>query len=122
MSESTVFAFQSENDTYEICDTIHQPEKDQLMTFGDATVVIGKLDSKIKVKQAVHLMGTGMVGGAFWGILIGVFALFLLIAKWTEDKVLERLKKFKATIIRTSTSHKDHKDKFKLKAVFGIGK
>jgi len=119
MSESTVFAFQSENDAYEICDIIHQPEKDQLMTFGDATVVIGKLDSKIKVKQAVHLMGTGMVGGAFWGILIGMFALFLLIAKWTEDKVLERLKKFKATIIRTSLSHKDE---FKLKAVFGIGK
>ena len=74
-----------------------------LLFFG----IICKLDSKIKVKQAVHLMGTGIVGGVFWGILIGIFALYLLIAKWAEDKVLERLKKFKATIIRTSLSHKD---------------
>jgi len=41
------------------------------------------------------------------------------IAKWTEDKVLERSNKFKATIIRTSLSHED---KLKLKAAFGAGK
>jgi hypothetical protein len=28
MSESTVFAFQSENNAYEMGDTIHQPKKD----------------------------------------------------------------------------------------------
>jgi len=44
-----------------------------LITFDDATVFICKLDSKIKVKQAVNLMGTGMVGGVFWGVLIGIF-------------------------------------------------
>jgi uncharacterized membrane protein len=68
------------------------------MAFDDAVVVIYMLDDKIKVKQAVHLMGTGMIGGAFWGILIGMFALFFLIAKWTEDKALERLNKFKEMI------------------------
>ncbi len=62
------------------------------------SVVIYMLDDKIKMKQAVHLMGTGIVGGAFWGILIGMFALFLLTAKWTEDKALERLNKFKEMI------------------------
>jgi uncharacterized membrane protein len=62
------------------------------------SVVINMLDDKIKMKQAVHLMDTGMVGGAFWGILIGMFALFLLTAKWTEDKALERLNKFKEMI------------------------
>ena len=55
------------------------------MAFEDAVVVIYMLDDKIKVKQAVHLMVKGIVGGAFWGILIGMFALFLF-AKWTEDK------------------------------------
>jgi uncharacterized membrane protein len=102
-----------------------------------------------------------MVGGAFWGMLIGIFfwmpwlglaigaitgaitgalsdygindkfikevgetikpggsALFLLISKWTEDKALERLSKFNATIIRTSLSKEDE---LKLKAVFGAG-
>ena len=119
MGESADFAFQSENDTYEMGDTIHQPKKDELMTFDDAIVVICKLDSKIKVKQAVYLMGTSIVGGAFWGILIGMSALFLLIAKWTKEKALEILNKFKATVMRPSLSHEDE---LKLKAVFGSGK
>jgi len=55
------------------------------------------------VKQAVHFVGVGMVGGAFWGMLIEIFALFLLIVKWTEENALEKLNKFKATIIRTSS-------------------
>ena len=40
------------------------------MAFDDAVIVIYMFDDKIKVKQAVLLMGTGIVGGAFWGILI----------------------------------------------------
>jgi len=48
----------------------------------------------------------------------GDSALFLLISKWTEDKVLERLKKFNATIVRTSLSKEDEQ---KLKAAFGAG-
>lgn len=68
------------------------------MAFDDAVVAIYMLDDKIKAKQAVHIMGTGIVGGAFWGILIGMFALFLLIAEWTEDKAFERLNKFKELI------------------------
>jgi uncharacterized membrane protein len=102
-----------------------------------------------------------MVGGAFWGMLIGLFfwmpwlglavgavtgallgattdygindefikevgatikpggsALFLLISKWTEDKSLERLSKFNATIVRTSLTKEEEE---KLKAVFGAG-
>jgi len=48
----------------------------------------------------------------------GGSALFLLISKWTEDKALERLKKFNATIVRTSLSKEDE---LKLKAAFGAG-
>jgi len=61
-------------------------------------------------------VGTGMIGGAFWSILIGMVALFILIAKWAEDKVLDSLKKFKATIIRTPLSNEDE---LNLKAVYG---
>jgi uncharacterized membrane protein len=142
-------------------ETIHQLKKEELMTLKDAAVVIRKPDGKIKVKQATHLVGAGMVGGAFWGMLIGLFfwlpwlglaigaiagaisgalmdyginddfikevgatikpggsALFLLIEKWTEDKALERLNKFNATIIRTSLT-KEEEDK--LKVAFGAG-
>jgi uncharacterized membrane protein len=50
------------------------------MTIDDSTVVICKLDSKIKVRKLVYLMSAGMVGGAFWGMLIGMFALVLFSA------------------------------------------
>jgi uncharacterized membrane protein len=45
-----------------------------------------------------------------------MFALFILIAKWVEDNVLEKLKKFKATIIRTPLSNEDE---LNLKATYG---
>ncbi len=99
-------------------ETIHQLKKEELMVLKDASVVIRKPDGKIKVKQATHLVGAGMVGGAFWGILIGMFALFLLIEKWTEEKVLERLNKFNATIIRTSLT-KEEEEKLKVAFVAG---
>ena len=103
-------------------------------------------------------MGVGALGGAFWGLLIGLIfwmpwlglaigaatgaiaghftdvgidddfikevgntiepghsALFLLVADVTTDKVIEDLKKFDTTIIRTSLS-KEQEDK--LKAAF----
>ena len=88
------------------------------MAFNVAVVGIYMVDDKYKVKQAVPSMGTTVVGGAFWGILIGMFALFLLIEKWTEEKVLERLNKFNATIIRTSLT-KEEEEKLKVALVAG---
>lgn len=142
-------------------ETIHYLMKEELIDLKDAAIVIRKPDGKIKVKQATHLVGAGALGGAFWGMLIGLLfwapwlglavgavtgallgattdyginddfikevgamikpggsALFLMISKWTEDKALDRLKKFNATIIRTSLSNEDEQ---KLKAAFGAG-
>jgi uncharacterized membrane protein len=161
MSELIVFAFPTETGASEMDETIHQLKKEELMVLADAAVVIRKPDGKIKVKQATDLVGVGAVGGAFWGMLIGLLfwapwlglaigavagaingamsdyginddfikevgvtikpggsALFLLISKWTEDKALERLNKFDATIVRTSLT-KEEEDK--LKAAFGAG-
>ena len=161
MSELIVFAFPTETGASEMDKTIHQLKKEELMVLADAATVVRKPDGKVKVKQATHLVGAGTLGGAFWGMLIGLFfwmpwigitigalagaitgalidyginddfikevgktikpggsALFLLIAKWTEDKALERLNKFNATIIRTSLTKEDEE---KLKAAFGAG-
>ena len=161
MSELIVFAFPTETGASEMDETIHQLKKEELMVLADAAVVIRKPDGKIKVRQATHLVGAGAVGGAFWGMLIGLLfwvpwlglaigaitgaitgalsdygindkfikevgetikpggsALFLLISKWTEDKALDRLSKFHATIIRTSLSKEEEQ---KLKAAFGAG-
>jgi uncharacterized membrane protein len=74
-----------------------------LLFFG----IICKHDGKIEVKRAVHFVGIGIIGGAFWSILIGMFALFILIARWAEDKVLELLNKFKTTKTCRSLSRED---------------
>jgi uncharacterized membrane protein len=42
------------------------------VTLDDAAVVVRRPDGKVKVKQAVSLVGAGAMGGAFWGMLIGL--------------------------------------------------
>ncbi len=47
-------------------------QKQKIVELEDAAVVIRKQDGKVKVKQAVSLVGEGALGGAFWGMLIGL--------------------------------------------------
>jgi uncharacterized membrane protein len=42
------------------------------VTLDDAAVVVRRPDGKVKVKQAVSLVGMGAMGGAFWGMLVGL--------------------------------------------------
>jgi Predicted membrane protein len=161
MSELIVFAFPDEKGASEMDEAIHRLKKEELITLDDAAVVVRNHDGKVKVKQAVNLVGTGTVGGAFWGMLIGLLfwmpwlgmaigaitgaitgklsdygidddfihevaqtiepggsALFLLISRWTEDKVLDELEKFHPKVVRTSLSKEEES---KLKAAFGAG-
>lgn len=161
MSELIVFSFSTETGASEMDETIHMLKKEELITLEDAAVVVRNHDGKVKVKQATNLVGAGAVGGAFWGMLIGLLfwmpwlgmaigaitgaisgklsdyginddfinevsqtiepggsALFLLISKWTEDKVLDRLSKFNAKVVRTSLSKEEEQ---KLKSAFGAG-
>ncbi len=46
----------------------------------------------------------------------GHSALFLMVEKWTEDKVMERLTSFNVSVLRTSLSAEDEE---RLKAAFG---
>lgn len=160
MSELIVFAFKDETGAAEMSAAIQDLQKQQLITLSDAATVIRKEGGKVKVKQANSLVGAGTLGGAFWGMLIGLLflapwlglavgavtgalagkftdygiddkfikdvgetvepghsALFLLIADWTEDKVLDELKKYDPTVLRTSLSKEDEA---KLRAAFGV--
>ena len=78
MSNLFVFAFDTEKEAFEMRDALVRLQKEHLVTLEDAAVVVRKADGKVKVKQAVDLVGAGAWGGAFWGMLIGM----LFLAPW----------------------------------------
>ncbi|MGM0718278.1 MAG: DUF1269 domain-containing protein [Halobacteriota archaeon] len=59
-------------------DRMYGLQKRELITIMDAAVVKRNEKGKAKVKQAHSLVGAGALGGAFWGMLIGL----LFFAPW----------------------------------------
>jgi len=159
MSDLIVLAFDNEKGAFQMRDKLFQLQKQHLIQLADAAVVVRKPDGKVKVKQAVSLVGSGALGGAFWGMLIGIIfwmpwlgmaigaatgalsgkfsdigvddnfikevgatiepgnsALFLLVVSATEDKVLDELKDYNATVLKTSLSNEGEA---KLREAFG---
>lgn len=78
MSELVVFTFKTETGAKEMEDALIQMQKMQLIQLEDAAYVVRRQDGKVKVKQANNLVGAGALGGAFWGMLIGL----LFLAPW----------------------------------------
>ncbi len=72
MAQLVVFAFKDETGAGQMRDALVGLQKQHLVSLADAAVVIRKPDGKVKVKQAVSLVGAGALGGAFWGMLIGL--------------------------------------------------
>jgi uncharacterized membrane protein len=67
-----VFAFDNETDAFEMRDELISMQKQKLVELEDAAVVVRHQDGKVKVKQVNSLAGAGALGGAFWGMLIGL--------------------------------------------------
>ena len=78
MSNLFVVAFDNEYGAADMRDKLIQLQKQELIKLDDAAVVVRGKDGKVKVKQAVDLVGAGALGGAFWGMLIGL----LFFAPW----------------------------------------
>lgn len=78
MSDLVVLAFDTENGAKDMLNVIGNLQKQQIITLEDAAYVVRKQDGKPKVKQANSLVGAGALGGAFWGLLIGL----LFFAPW----------------------------------------
>ncbi|WP_440992108.1 DUF1269 domain-containing protein [Haloarchaeobius baliensis] len=57
---------------------MYELQKRELITIEDAAVVVRNEKGRAKVKQAHSLVGAGALGGAFWGMLIGL----LFFAPW----------------------------------------
>lgn len=78
MSSLVVLAFEDEDGAEEMREQLFDLQKRRLITLEDAAVVVRKKNGKTKVKQAHSLVGAGALGGAFWGMLIGL----LFFAPW----------------------------------------
>ncbi len=159
MSDLVVVAFDNETDAEKLQAEMKRLQKEHLITLEDAAIVVRKADGKVKIKQSTSLVGAGALGGAFWGLLIGLVlrvmwwglavgtvlgairgkfkdigvddkfikevgetiqpghsAIFLLIRESTPDRLIDELKGYKGTVLKTSLS-KD--DETKLRAAFG---
>jgi len=159
MTELIVLAFPTTGGAQEALSVLSNLQKQELIKLSDAATVVRKADGKVKVRQAVDLVGAGALGGAFWGMLIGLIflvpwlglaigaisgaiagrfsdigisdkfikevgatiepgnsALFMMVQRMTEDRVLPELQKFHPTLLRTNLSSEDEE---KLKAAFG---
>ena len=75
MSELLVLAFDHADGAKQALHEIAHLQKQHLIVVADAASVVRKLDGKVKVKQANNLVGAGALGGAFWGMLVGVLFL-----------------------------------------------
>jgi len=78
MADLIVFAFDNEDGAAAMRDKLISLQKQQLIELEDAAVVVRRQDGKVKVKQVASLAGAGALGGAFWGMLIGL----LFFAPW----------------------------------------
>ena len=75
MSTLAVFSFDSEAGAERMRDSLARLQTQRLITLDDAAVVVRSMDGKVKVRQAQSLVGAGALGGAFWGMLIGLLFL-----------------------------------------------
>ncbi len=78
MSDLIVLSFDNEASAFQMRDKLLDMQKQQLITLADAAIVIRDKKGKPKVKQLHSLVGAGAMGGAFWGMLIGL----LFFAPW----------------------------------------
>ena len=78
MSDMIVLVFDNEANAFQMRDKLMSLQKQQLITLGDAAIVVRKANGKPKIKQLQSLVGAGALGGAFWGMFIGL----LFFAPW----------------------------------------
>lgn len=160
MSELIVLGFKSENGAEEALKLVETLQKQELIAISDAATVVRMTDGKPKIKQAQNLVGVGALGGAFWGMLIGLIfwmpwlglaigaitgaisgkfadigiddnfikevsttvepgqsALFMMVGRMTEDRVIAELQRLQPTVLRTNLSNEAET---KLRDAFGM--
>lgn len=76
MAELVVVSFDTPDATEKFVAEINALQKQYVVKLQDAAFVSRSADGKYQVKEATDLVGNGLLGGAFWGLLVGT--LFLM--------------------------------------------
>jgi uncharacterized membrane protein len=76
MTDMVVLAFDSENGADQGRQKLVELNDQYVLNLVDAVEVVRHADGKIKMKSIRNLTGAGAMGGAFWGLLVGI--LFLM--------------------------------------------
>jgi uncharacterized membrane protein len=72
MSNLVVLAFDTETGAEQMRDDLMLMQKEHIIGLEDAAVAVRNQEGKVKIKQITSLAGAGALGGAFWGMLIGL--------------------------------------------------
>jgi uncharacterized membrane protein len=72
MKNLIVVAFDDEEGGSHFLEEVDGLQKQALINLDDAAMLIRTKDGKVKLRQARSLVGDGTLGGAFWGILVGL--------------------------------------------------
>lgn len=81
MQTLIVLVFDNETGAQKMIDHVQSLQRQQLISVADAAYVIRQKSRKVKVKQVNSLVGSGALGGAFWGLLVGQY---LWLSSYTE--------------------------------------
>lgn len=71
MSDLIVAGFEQQYQADEVLTALAKLQKEHLIDLEDAAIVIKDTEGKVKIKQAMDLVGAGAIGGGFWGLLFG---------------------------------------------------
>jgi uncharacterized membrane protein len=72
MSSFLAFVFSSESALNRMVVEMHSSQIQEYIDIIDSAAVTRKLDGRIKINHSDGLVGSGDMGGPFWGMLIGV--------------------------------------------------
>jgi len=75
MSDLVVVAFDDEETAGRVREKLEQMSKDYLVGLEDLVTVVRTKDGKVKMKQALNLVGAGALSGTLWGFIFGLIFL-----------------------------------------------
>lgn len=124
MSDLVVLGFDSLHTADEVLNKLRSMQKEYLINSENSCVFEREAPGKVYIKQAVNLTAVGArsggASGAPWGTLVdllflnplatippGSSALFILVKRLTEDKVMREIEPYKPRILKTSLSDQD---------------